>query len=63
MKISHFSTIKECRIKKGLSQSALAKEIGYERSMISKWEPGVCEPPKMVVNLIEIVLGVKMGVV
>ena len=43
-------TIKEYRELKGLTQSALAKELsplfkGVDASLISKFENGVCEPP------------------
>ena len=43
-------TIKEYRERRGLTQSALAKELapmfkGVDVSLISKFENGVCEPP------------------
>ena len=36
--------IKELRLEKGLSQQALAKEIGVSQKAIDFWENGVNEP-------------------
>ena len=36
--------LKELRTEKGLSQKALAKQLGCNQSMVSFWENGVNEP-------------------
>ena len=36
--------LKELRMEKGLSQKALAEQLGCNQSMVSFWENGVNEP-------------------
>jgi len=36
--------LKDLRLKKGLSQEQLAKDLHVDRSLISKWERGICLP-------------------
>ena len=36
--------LKELRMEKGLSQKALAEQLGCNQSMISFWENGINEP-------------------
>lgn len=40
----NFQKLKEARRKKGLTQEQLAKKIGVNRSVISKYESGMIEP-------------------
>lgn len=46
-------TIKEMRIKLGLSQSKFADYIGISVRTIQTWEQGSRKPPKYVICLIE----------
>ena len=36
--------LKDLRLKKGISQEQLAKDLHVDRSLISKWERGICLP-------------------
>ena len=40
MKVEFHETLKQLRIKEGLSQERLAEEIGVSKQLISKWEQG-----------------------
>lgn len=42
------SIYKQCRINKGLTQSAVAKLLNIDRSTISKWESGVAIPDQSI---------------
>lgn len=42
--------LKELRIEKGLTQEQLAKELGYNQSMISFWEKGINEPTETAIR-------------
>ena len=50
--------IKELRIEKGLSQKALAKEIGVSQKAIDYWERGINEPKASYVILLAEFFGV-----
>ena len=46
--------IKELRIKKGLSQAALAKAIGASQKAVDYWESGTNEPKlSYIISLVE----------
>ncbi|MBE7099988.1 MAG: helix-turn-helix transcriptional regulator [Clostridiales bacterium] len=42
--------LKELRKEKGLSQKALAQQLGYNQSMICFWENGVNEPTESAIR-------------
>ena len=49
--MSKFSDrLKELRKEKGLSQKALAEQLGYNQSMICFWEKGVNEPTESAIR-------------
>lgn len=49
-------TITELRIKKGLSQSQFARQVGIPLGTLQNWEQGKRTPPSYVLDLIEKVL-------
>ena len=50
--------IKKYREEKGLSQTELANELGYDRSTVAKWENGSLKPFAETLNAIANVLDV-----
>ena len=42
--------LKELRLERGLTQKALAHELGYNQSMICFWERGVNEPTESAIR-------------
>lgn len=45
--------LKDARVKAGLSQSEVAKELGYSNSQfVSNWERGKSSPPMKILNLL-----------
>ncbi|MBQ2864128.1 MAG: helix-turn-helix transcriptional regulator [Clostridia bacterium] len=50
--------IKELRIEKGLSQTALAKNIGFSQNAISQWESGKRVPDAIAVKALAKFFGV-----
>ena len=49
--------IKRCRQKAGLSQSALALEVGVSGTTISKWETDMSTPSSLNLKKLEMVFG------
>lgn len=52
--------IKECRVKKGLSQRTLAKQIGVSRNTLDRYEKGKSVPDIETVQKIEQSLGISL---
>lgn len=53
--------IKKYRIKAGLTQAELAEKVGYERTLILRWEQGTREPFASQVRVLANVLNVDVA--
>lgn len=54
--------IRQARMSAGLTQSALARQLGVSPSTFNRWEGGGREPPRRVVARLAAILGVTPGV-
>ena len=45
-------TVRDGRKALGLSQRALAERIGFDTGTVSRWERGVLEPPRLVLEFL-----------
>ena len=54
-------TLKKLRLKKGLSQAALAKRADLSREYVNKIEAGRYDPPLSTINALARALGVKVS--
>ena len=50
--------LKELRLEKGYSQKQLANIIGYDQSMITRWEKGECEPTATAIKKLALLINV-----
>jgi DNA-binding XRE family transcriptional regulator len=57
----YVSNVKEHRVQKGLSQEALARELGVSRQTIVNIERGLSEPRVLLALAIAAALGVAVG--
>lgn len=54
-------TLREARLRAGMTQVQLAEAMGVNQTAVSNWELGVTEPPARRAQRIEEVIGVPRG--
>ena len=60
-KATYGSVIKQARLKKGLNQPELAKQLGLYKNFVSNWELGIARPDLNIIPRLCEVLGISTG--